>query len=100
MEGRDIGTVVFPDADIKFFLDASPAERARRRSAELAAQGIAVSTDTVQQDLAARDARDISRPASPLLRAADAVLLESDGLSPNAVVEQILEICRRKGVVG
>lgn len=97
MEGRDIGTVVFPDADVKLFLNASPAERARRRSAELSCQGIVVSAETVEKEMAARDARDTQRPASPLSRAPDAVLLETDGLSPDEVVEQILEICRRKG---
>ena len=97
MEGRDIGTVVFPDADVKLFLNASPAERARRRSAELSCQGIVVSAETVEHEMAARDARDTQRPASPLARAPDAVLLETDGLSPDEVVEQILEICRRKG---
>jgi cytidylate kinase len=97
MEGRDIGTVVFPDADVKIFLDASPGERARRRSAELAFQGVPVSAGTVAQELAARDARDSSREASPLVRAPDAVLLETDGLSPEAVVERILDICRSRG---
>jgi cytidylate kinase len=97
MEGRDIGTVVFPEADVKIFLDASPAERARRRAAELALQGIPLSTERVRQELAARDARDAARPASPLVRAPDAVLVETDGLSPDAVVELILQICRRKG---
>ena len=97
MEGRDIGTVVFPDADVKLFLNASPAERARRRSAELFCQGIVVSEETVEHEMAARDARDTQRQASPLARAPDAVLLETDGLSPDEVVEQILEICRRKG---
>jgi CMP/dCMP kinase len=96
MEGRDIGTVVFPDADVKLFLDASAGERARRRTEELASQGLEVSADTVQQELAARDARDINRQASPLVRARDAVLLETDGLSPEAVVERIVEICRSK----
>jgi cytidylate kinase len=82
---------------VKLFLDASSSERARRRSAELASQGVEVSTETVQQELAARDARDTGRQASPLVRAPDAVLVETDGLSPDAVVEQILEICRSKG---
>jgi cytidylate kinase len=60
-------------------------------------EGLAVSTETVRQELAARDARDAARPASPLVRAPDAVLVQTDGLSPDAVVEQILQICRRKG---
>jgi cytidylate kinase len=98
MEGRDIGTVVFPDADLKFFLDASPEERARRRAAELTSQGMNVSTEAVRQELAVRDARDTRRQASPLTRAPDAVLVQTDGLPSDAVVEQILQICRQKGV--
>jgi cytidylate kinase len=100
MEGRDIGTVVFPEADVKVFLDASPGERARRRTAELALQGVAVPADAVAEEMAARDARDSRRHASPLVRAPDAVLVETDGLSPDEVVERILEICRRRGADG
>jgi cytidylate kinase len=97
MEGRDIGTVVFPRAEVKVFLDASPTERARRRTAELATQGEPISQEAVAEAMAARDARDTQRDASPLVPALDAVVLPTDGLSPDQVVEQILEICRQKG---
>jgi cytidylate kinase len=96
MEGRDIGTVVFPDADLKVFLDASPAERARRRIAELAQQGTTVSPQTVAAQMAERDDRDSRRTASPLARAPDAVLIQTDGQRPEAVVERILELCRER----
>jgi cytidylate kinase len=97
MEGRDIGTVVFPHADLKVFLSASPAERARRRATELNAQGVSVSLEVVSQQMAERDARDSEREASPLTRAADAVLLDTDHLTIDEVVEKILECCRQRG---
>jgi cytidylate kinase len=97
MEGRDIGTVVFPHADLKIFLDASPEERARRRVAELAAAGVPASPEAIAQQMRARDARDAGREASPLTRAADAVLLDTDGLSPEEVVDRVLELARHKG---
>jgi cytidylate kinase len=100
MEGRDIGTVVFPHADLKIFLNASPAERARRRVAELNAQGIAASLEAVSVQMAERDARDSEREASPLTRAPDAVLLDTDHLTIDEVVERILECCRQRGVSG
>jgi cytidylate kinase len=97
MEGRDIGTVVFPNADVKIFLDASPSERTRRRSAELESQGIATTPEAVGRQMSERDARDSQRETSPLARAPDAILLETDSLSADEVVERILEICRRRG---
>jgi cytidylate kinase len=97
MEGRDIGSVVFPEADLKLFLDASPAERARRRTAELGAQGVPVSTEQVAREMAERDARDRSRASSPLTHAPGAILLFTDGLEAAEVVEQIVQLCREKG---
>lgn len=97
MEGRDIGTVVFPQADVKVFLDASPAERARRRVAELASQGVTVPLDAMTAQLSERDARDAHRAASPLARAPDAVLIDTDGRSPEEVAECILALCRERG---
>jgi cytidylate kinase len=96
MEGRDIGTVVFPHADLKLFLDASPEERARRRVAELAAAGVSASPEAIAQQMVARDARDAGREASPLTCATDAVLLDTDGLSPEEVVDRVLELARQK----
>jgi cytidylate kinase len=96
MEGRDIGTVVFPHADLKVFLDASPAERARRRAAELASQGVPVSLESMTAQIAERDTRDTQRSASPLTIAPDAVRIDTDGLSPGDVVERILALCRER----
>jgi cytidylate kinase len=100
MEGRDIGTVVFPDAEVKVFLDASLGERTRRRVAELASQGIVTTPEAVGRQMAERDARDTHREASPLVRAPDALRVETDQLSAEEVVEQILAICRHKGALG
>ena len=94
MEGRDIGTVVLPDAEVKVFLTASPSERVRRRREELGAAGIALSAEQLGADIAERDARDASRDASPMVAAPDAVHLESDGMSVEEVVSRILTLCR------
>ena len=93
MEGRDIGTVVLPGAEVKVFLTASPSERVRRRREELGAAGIALSAEQLGADIAERDARDASRDASPMVAAPDAVHLESDGLSVEEVVSRILTLC-------
>jgi cytidylate kinase len=86
-EGRDIGTVVAPDADVKVFLTASPEERARRRAEELGTD-----LDTVRRDQALRDAQDEEREISPLLRADDAVELDTTGLSIDEVVRRIVDL--------
>jgi cytidylate kinase len=96
LEGRDIGTVVFPDADVKIFLTASPEERARRRTEELKAKGQPVAYEQVLADQNARDARDSQRADSPLVPAADAILLLTDNLNIDAVVARILSICAEK----
>ena len=91
MEGRDIGTVVFPDADVKIFLDASPEERARRRAndpAHRAPDGTALVD--VATALAERDRIDSTRTVSPLARAADAVHVETTGLDVDAVVDRVM----------
>lgn len=90
VEGRDIGTVVFPDAEVKVFLTASAAERARRRVAQNAARGIgSTDYDEVLADIERRDEVDSSRAASPLRPAPDAVLLDSTALSPEDVIARI-----------
>jgi cytidylate kinase len=99
-EGRDMGTVVFPDAAAKFFLTASPAERARRRAQELTAAGRVVDHDAVLREMLARDQRDSTREVSPLRQAADAVLIDSEGMSPDEVVDRMvahLEALRFRG---
>ena len=96
VDGRDIGTVVFPDAPLKVFLTATPDERARRR---LSQRGRAVLADEVQREsqaLAARDEADASRPVAPLKPAPDAVLLDSTTLTLEQQVEQVVELARRR----
>ena len=90
MDGRDIGTVVLPGADYKFFLTASVEERAARRFAELHAHDDAVTLETVRADIVERDARDTSRAVSPLAQAADALLIDTSGLGIDAVLEVLL----------
>ncbi len=89
MEGRDIGTVVLPDATVKIFLVASAAERARRRCADLAARGEAADLDAVRREIEERDRRDQSRAHSPLVPAAGAVLVDTTRESIEAVVARV-----------
>jgi cytidylate kinase len=92
MEGRDIGTVVFPQADVKIYLDASPEERARRRAADPAHGGNAQALADVATALAARDAQDQTRAVSPLAIAADAVLIDTTGTGIDEVVGRVMEL--------
>jgi len=95
-DGRDIGTVVMPDAEVKIFLTASPQERARRRYQELIEKGFSVNYEEILQDVIKRDEMDQNRPISPLRQARDAVLVDTTGLNIEEVVEKLLEIIRRK----
>jgi cytidylate kinase len=90
LEGRDIGTVVFPDAEAKFFLTASVDERARRRYEELRASGAEADLDSVKREVMERDQRDSTRPIAPLMKAADAVVVDSSALSIDQVVARIV----------
>lgn len=92
MEGRDIQTVVFPEAEIKVFLEASAAERARRRWQELLARGEAVTYEVVLEEVVARDRRDTEREASPLRPATDAICVDTDGQTVAHVVDCLLSI--------
>jgi 3-phosphoshikimate 1-carboxyvinyltransferase len=92
VEGRDIGTVVFPGADIKIFLDASPAVRVERRWKELSGKGVATDLKATQQEIDIRDLKDSKRAIAPLKRAQDAVTIDSTHLSLDEVIEQILKI--------
>jgi len=92
MEGRDIGTVVFPEARVKVFLTASPEARARRRTLELRAKGIAADEQTIADEIRQRDARDSSREHSPLMAAPDAVLIDTDDKNIDQVVAEVLAI--------
>jgi len=91
MEGRDIGTVVFPEATVKIFLDAHPEERASRRASESAQP-----SDLVDQQLRERDQRDRGRAESPLLQAPDAVYIDTTGLTVDQVEQAILKIIRER----
>jgi cytidylate kinase len=92
MEGRDIGTVVFPDADLKFFLDASPEARSQRRYEQ--APAAAVSSDAISKELRERDERDRNRAQSPLRPAPDAIIVDSTYLSLEEVLNKIESIVR------
>lgn len=89
LEGRDIGTVVFPDADVKVFLTASTHERARRRTIDMVDRGVPMSHDEVQAKLVSRDTYDSTREASPLCCAADAFELDTTGMTVDEVVDAI-----------
>ncbi len=95
MVGRDIGTVVLPEADLKIYLDASVEERARRRYRELQGRGEQVSLEAVRQAMLARDHYDSTRELSPLRPAADAVILNTDNLDADQVLEQTIAWVRK-----
>jgi len=96
VEGRDIGTVVFPDAELKVYLTATPEERARRRAAQQAETGIVVDQAGVHDALVRRDAADSSRAHSPLVPADDAVEVDTTGLSLDEVVERIAQLAKER----
>jgi cytidylate kinase len=95
-EGRDQGTVAFPQAECKIFLTASAGERARRRHAELVQQGQSVTFEEVLAQQEERDRRDASRPVGALIRAADAVEVVTDGLTFEQVVDKLVEIVKER----
>jgi cytidylate kinase len=96
MAGRDIGTVVMPDAPVKVWLDASLEERARRRQRDLEARGIVVSREAVVAELAERDRRDAERAVAPMRPARDAVVIDTDGRSVEDVVGLVLELIEER----
>ena len=93
-DGRDMGTVIFPDARIKVFLTASAEERAERRYKQLKEKGVSVTLAGLLREILARDARDASRAVAPLRPAEDAVRIDTTGLSIDAVVERVLALVR------
>jgi CMP/dCMP kinase len=95
-DGRDMATVVFPDAALKIFLTASPEVRAERRYKQLIEKGISANLRALSRDLAERDARDANRPVAPLVPAPDSQVLDSSALSIDAVVERILQLYRER----
>jgi cytidylate kinase len=98
-DGRDIGTVVFPDAALKIFLTARPEVRAERRYKQLIEKGISANLRALSRDLAERDARDANRPVAPLVPAPDSQVLDSSALSIDEVAERILSLYRQ-GKIG
>jgi cytidylate kinase len=96
MEGRDIGTVVFPSAEVKVYLDASPQVRAWRRVKDLEKRGQPADFDQVFSEMKQRDERDTTRPDSPLRQAPDATYLDSSGMDENQVEESLLRIVRER----
>ena len=96
MEGRDIGTVVFPDAELKIFLTASPAVRAVRRSWQLERAGIDFDIDELEKDIVRRDDKDSTRGDSPLCKAEDAILVDNSGESLEESVQRIYDIVMEK----
>ena len=96
MEGRDIGTVVFPDADVKVYLDASAEERARRRAADPSHTGGRAGQAAVAESIHARDRSDTTRTVSPLMMAADAVHIDTTRMLIDQVVEKVMELVERK----
>jgi len=94
-EGRDQGTVVFPDANLKIFLTADNAERAKRRAAELSQNGYKVDISNLQKEIENRDLQDTSRKVAPLAAAKDAVLIDTTNFTLEQVVEKILELVKK-----
>jgi len=100
MEGRDISTVVFPNAALKVFLRADQVERARRRLKQDSKKGRSATLEQTADEIARRDQLDAERKISPLVAAADAYQIDSTNLLADQVVEQILDLARKKGVIG
>jgi len=96
LEGRDIGTVVFPDAERKFYLVASVKERARRRFKELKAKGMKISLKQIENDIIIRDKKDKTRPVGALKKAKDAILVDTTNLTIEQVVEKVLSYVNDK----
>src|SRR2546423_1792982 len=97
MAGRDIGTVVLPDADHKFFLTASSEERARRRAAQIEARGERADAGPLRVEIEERDRRDSQRAIAPMRPAEDAVIIETDGLDLAGVVTEVLRHIQKEG---
>ena len=96
MDGRDIGTTILPDAEVKIYLTASPETRAKRRALEYEQKGIACDINQICQDIVTRDLRDMNREISPLKQAEDAVLVDSSEMGIDEVVNAILHVYRQK----
>ena len=97
-DGRDMGTVIFPDAGLKIFLTATAGSRAERRHKQLIEKGFPANIDSLFRDLETRDARDAQRAEAPLVTAEGALVIDSTGLSVEATVEAVLDACRRRSI--
>ena len=97
-DGRDMGTVIFPDAEHKVFLTAGAEERAKRRYKQLKEKGLSVTLSSLLREIEARDVRDAGRAVAPLKPADDAILIDSTGMSIDAVVAKVLELARDRAV--
>ena len=97
LEGRDIGTVVFPDADFKFFLIACVKSRAKRRQNDLKKMGEQKSIDNVTRDIIKRDYKDSTRKHSPLIKSENAIIIDTSNLDINKVIDKIVNIVNKKG---
>jgi cytidylate kinase len=95
-DGRDMGTVVFPDAVLKVFVTATPEERARRRHKQLIEKGISITMESLLRDIQERDARDASRAAAPLKPAADAEILDTTHMTIAAAIDSVLGLYRAR----
>lgn len=95
-DGRDMGTVVFPDADVKIFLTASPAERARRRYKQLQDSGLDVNLSDLLEEISARDERDQNRPISPLVPAKDAIIIDTTDIDATHTLARVKEVVAEK----
>ncbi len=98
MDGRDIGTLVLPDADLKIYLTASTAVRAMRRYKEFLEKGVDCTLESVEQDVIRRDEQDMNRATAPLKQAEDAVYLDASDMNISQVVEKILSLARERGL--
>ena len=96
MDGRDIGTVIMPDAQVKIYLSASAENRAKRRYEELCAKGVKTTYETVLEDLVSRDVKDATREIAPAIAAPDAVPLDNSGLEAHETLQKAMEIVRNK----
>lgn len=99
MEGRDIGTVVLPEADLKVFLDAEPEERARRRYLQWQEKGIEVEQEQLTREILLRDQRDKTRKVAPLVPAGDAALIDTTRLAPGQVLDRIFALLSERGLL-
>ncbi|MBT00143.1 MAG: (d)CMP kinase [Oceanospirillaceae bacterium] len=97
-DGRDMGTVVFPEADLKIYLDASPEERAQRRYKQLISKGLGASLEEILDDIRARDDRDMNREVAPLRPAPEAIVLDSTQMAIDEVLLAVLDEARHRGL--